>query len=413
MRPTGAERVVTWGLSLLLGAGILWALGQSVVGALLDSWAASGRDVTLVHLALVVAASAGWLHVVVMLGPMARTASSVAWRREAPALRPFVARYAMACLGAAVVVSVTLVGMPLGPTGTSALVTSVAAAALLVLSLVAAVGQLADARGCLVGCVHLLGLVAVALLALSVGDRVVAAALAIAAVASAVRAGRTCRPRRPGPTAPRWLLVRAAEQRWAWTASMVLLDGSVARQAKDRWSGHATTRPWVVHGLGRDVARQLLLLRRQLPALGVVYAPVGYAVHLVADWSTSSAMSVVAVAMAAFAPSASRISDRWDDAPALRRTYAGTPPWVLAVAATTALLLLAVVGCAVAQPPLTQGLLVLALAPALVMRRRRARRAEPGALAATPLGPVSVAAADRAIAGWDLAALTVVVLALA
>lgn len=413
MTGSRAEVAVTWGLGVALGLGFLLAVADPLVGGLLESWRSTGRSVPLAHAAVVTAAGSAWLGAVVALGPMARSARDLAWRPGPPRRRPFLARYAGCSAVVAATAATTLVVMPLGADGKDVAAGVAATAGLLSLSAVAWCGQLASARDLLVAVARAAGLAALALLCWSTDEHVLGALVGLGAAASlAIGLGRTSLVR-PGAAPPRWSLVRAAEQRWALTASLVLLDGSIARQARDRWTGRPAVRggswrtPWP------DLTRTLLLVTRLVPRTAAACVVAGVLAHVLAPWSTTTAAAFVGLAMAAHAPRASVQADHWADAPALSRTFAATRTLTVLLAPVAALLLMALVGIAAAPPSMLQAVVLITLAPALVLRRRQGRLASSDALLATPFGPVMVAQLERFVAGWDVAALAVVLVALA
>lgn len=399
------ERIVTGGLLVLLGAGLLSAVGSDVVGGVLQTWRTTGRDPALAHAGLLAVVLGAWLGAVALLGPMARNAADVAWVPGATPAAWVLPRLVGGSFLVALAVAWTFVVSP-GRTYTEG---AVGVAVLVGTSVTALLGQLADTQALLRGLARGLAIAGLGLLLWSADERYLGGALGALAVVAVAHGTVRTRPQRPGTTAPRWSLVRAAEQRWALSASLVLLDGSVARQARDRWSGPASLRP---PRTGPLPTRAAVLIRRLLPTT-VVLTVVAASVALVAaPWSSSNAAALVALLMAASTPRLCAAADRHHDAPALQRTYVATGHQTVNLAPTVALAVVGLVGAVAAGPSPLAGLLLIGLAPALVARRAQARRQESDQLIGTPFGPVPVAQADRMVAGWDVTVVLIVLLAL-
>lgn len=427
------ERASTALLGTLLGAGVLWATGSVVVTSMLDGWAEAGRSVIALHVALVVSVTALGLGLLVRVGPLAASPAEVQWSLEPPSGARADGRPIRLLLGGAFVVALaaaaTLVVAPalfrvtadpvLGVVvvGTVAVVVAGPFVALLALA-----GQLADARALLVSLCSALVVGAVAVAAAGAREGAVAILLAAAAAAVLVVGARGFRARRPRRVAPRWLLVRASQERWAAVAGITLLDGSVTRRVRDRW--RTASSPWPRAVLLRDhpgrpatvrtaAAVVVLLLVRQGRRIVVATAGAGYVAHLVAGaGSPTTALGIVLVTMGALAVATSGPADLWAQAPALARTYPTIRPWQLLAPSTAGLVLVAVVGAAASGAGVAQVVVLLVAAPLVVLSRHKSHSVTTGALASTPLGPVDVGQGIRLVAGWDVVLVALGVVAL-
>lgn len=412
------ERLTTASLSAVLLSGLLWGIGAGTMDVWLEAWRADGRSAPLFQAAVLVGAGALWLGGLVRFGPLARTAPALHWgvtgRRTAVAG----ARLAAVALVVSVVAAVVFVVGPATAAGSRRdlpLASTVVATVLggLALAGLAWVGQFVDARPLLVGLARALALGALALLAASADQAAAAAVALVGAVALLVVGGAASRLRPAAGLPPRWSLVRAAEERWALRSSALLLDGSIARETRERWGRPGARRPRSVGALpGADVVRIATLGVRIAPRLvGPVFVAAYLAPTVAGAWTPGDAAAIVALAVGWAGVAGAAQADRWAQAPALARSYVGlTTATVLAPSAIAAGIVGLVGAIAIGAAPFDVALLVAA-APLVVLRRHGSRLREGGELWATsPAGMVPLGVVDRLVAGADVAVVVAIVL---
>ncbi|MGL5827359.1 MAG: hypothetical protein ACRCYU_21505 [Nocardioides sp.] len=412
------EAVTTTVVTGTLVAGALWGIGSVALTELLVSWQQSGHDAGTLHAGLLTGLAGVWLAANVHIGPVARSRAELQWDDcetvDAPVHSGFGARYLLGSSIVAVVVAFTAVVAPLPAMTNHLRGGALFLTVLVMLSALALVGEYGDARELLTASSRALAMTAMALVALSAGDRAVAGGLAVAAVVALGWGGRRRLVTTPADAPPRWLLVRAAEQRWAMHASVVLLDGSVARQVGERLGGQRLLLPRSVPpNAGPTLTRVATLLVRQAGPTTVLSVPALYLAHrLTESWSTDGAVTVALLAMGAVAVLTGASADRWADAPALRRTYAEMSPRLVLAPAMISLLAVAIGAIAILGPPLATGVLLVLLAPALVLRRHRARTSDTDGWLSSPMGAIPLGHVNRLVAGWDLVAVVLGLVAL-
>lgn len=407
------ELATTIALCAALAGGLLWGLGAVAVHDWLQTWDRAGRSAPLLHAGILLGAAAGWTAVLVHLGPMAQSGAALQWQAAAVPRRGFLLRWtAGTVLVVGVVVAVLVIAPGRGAGAPTALATTAVVVGGVLLAGTAWLGQLADARGLLDGLATALALAALGLLAWSSSDTVMVGIAWCAAAARLALGVRRTHPVLPADAPPRWLLVRAAESRWALHASMVMLDGTVARQSRERWDHRSRRWPSTVGAaLGPTGARVATVWVRQLPTVLPSLVVTTYlAVSVVETWSMAAATALVALAIGWVGATTSAQSDRWVDAPALQRTFAAVPTGVVLAPSLLSMWLVALAAVAVLAPPAVPSLLLLALPAAVGWRRIRSRHRTDDLWASSPMGAVPLGQLDRAAAGFDVALVAAIVL---
>lgn len=413
------ERVTTSTLGAVMLGGALWGVGAGTVAAWLEAWTAAGRSAPLLQAAMLVALAAAWLAALVRFGPVARSAPRLQWEGPTPVtpgerwglVGTSVAVTGLVVAVVAVAPSTSAVEHPGLPPVTAGLVVAVVG---VVLAAVARAGQTADARPLLDGLGRALGVAALGLFAASCDQTAAAAVAAVGALALLVVGAAGTRVRRPAGLPPRWSLVRAAEERWALRSSALLLDGSIARENRERWGASSGGRPRSVGRLpGSTTVEVATVLVRIAPRLvGPLLVAAYLAPTIAGAWTTGSAAAVVALAVGWAGAAGAGPADRWAQAPALARTYPGLTTATVLTPVAVGASLVAVVGSAAVGTDPTSTALLLAGALLVVLRRHGARRREGGELwATTPAGSVPLGTLDRLVAGADVAVVLAVVLA--
>lgn len=409
-------------MGVLTVGATLYLIGHSTLPDLLRTARSGGHSVAVVEVGALAIAVAGWLGAWRFAGPLAGAGATLRWSvstRDPDAWqrlqRRRMALVAIAFTAVGCGISVMTVHAIGGP---SALAGCIVSAALLLAWWVVLACQRTDVDEWISAAASGLCALGLGLLAAAAWGTIAAVCAALVVVGFAVVAARDPRARsRPVPEiVPQWQLVAAAHRRWAVRAGVTLLDADVVQAV--RYSEQKRDRRSMPDFLFRVrypgnlvVVSALRGGRSLIPGLAAGAVVVMAANQLFgAGIAVAGAIILEHVATVVLLGTAKR----WLTAPALGRTWAdgGMRP-VLALSLPSLLagwIVIAVLGGVIGLPwPVW---IVTILHPALVIVRRLqvVRQGDRMYLLSTPMGPLPVQAVQRAVAGYEI---LVVVLVLA
>lgn len=403
MKDTAYRLTVVW-TSTALAVGVLLAIGRQIVPDVLGLVERTGNDPDLVAAALLAGTLAIWWAMVRRLGPIAASPAQQRWQVW-PDPRSWQTRQRWLALAVAVPCAAS-VGYVVGLAATDPWPGVATGAALLIVTIVIALGQRRDGGPFFV---RTAGALALGLLTASAWGTTCGVVIGVAVLPAALLGLR--RRRRHG-LVPRWNLAAAAQRRWELAAAATMLDPDVLRStlAITR-RGFPLTPP--ASATGRIAMLTGWRALRPTAIRVVVGLVVVAAVGDVLGTRAALLGAVVLIHVTTVATTRDLLA--WRALPSVQRLLAlDTRRAVAGFAAPCVVATIVVAGVvAVELAPMSSALVVLLVQPLVATWSRMAAADQPEELTmmSTPMGAVPIQVAVRLVAGTDATVIALIVIA--